>query len=412
LAEFEQDFDFQFTELQRSALKTALQGGVVVITGGPGTGKTTLLRALLRLLRGSEQRVLLCSPTGRAAKRMSESARQSAHTIHRLLQWSPAEHRFLRCADNHLAADLIVVDETSMLDLSLAADLLVATPSGCALLLIGDVDQLPAVGPGNVLGDLIASGCIPVVRLNEIFRQARKSLIVHNAHRINSGEFPFFPRTPEERRGSDMFFIEKQEPSEVIETIKTLVQERIPSRYGLDSMTKIQVISPMRRGPLGVTNLNTELQALLNRDSRPLMRGGRIWKRGDRVMQISNNYDKDVFNGDMGHIVGIDAEEQCVSVRFDRRIVDYDFGELDELDLAYAITIHKSQGSEFPAVVIPLHTQHHIMLQRNLLYTAVTRGRKLVTIVGTRRALARAIREAQQSQRMTGLTQRLEELMG
>jgi exodeoxyribonuclease V alpha subunit len=411
LARFETEFKFHFAAQQRTALLTALQGGVAVITGGPGTGKTTLLRALLRMLEGTETRALLCSPTGRAAKRMSQAARRQAQTIHRLLQYSPAVHRFARNGDNPLAADLVVVDEVSMLDLPLAADLLEAIPPGCALLLIGDADQLPAVGPGNVLRDLVECGRAPVIRLSEIFRQARRSAIVHNAHRINRGEFPYLPKTEEQRQKSDLFFVEKHDPGEAVEAIKALVQERIPSRFGLDSVRDIQVIAPMRRGSLGVINLNAELQALLNRDSHPLFRAGRLWKRGDKVMQISNNYDKDVYNGDLGLIAKIDPEEQFLTVRFDHRVVDYGFDELDELELAYAITIHKSQGSEFPAVVIPIHGQHHVMLQRNLLYTAITRGRRLVTIVGTKQALARAVREARQSQRLSGLVRRLAALL-
>jgi exodeoxyribonuclease V alpha subunit len=411
IAAFEEKFHFRFAPQQRDALTTALGGGVVVITGGPGTGKTTLLRALLRLLSGTEANTLLAAPTGRAAKRMAQSAKRPAQTIHRLLQWSAAEHRFLRNADHPLAADLVVVDEVSMLDLALAADLLEAVPAGCSLLLIGDVDQLPAVGPGNVLRDMIDSGEAPVVRLTEIFRQAESSAIVFNAHRVNRGSMPVFPKTEEQRAKSDMFFIEKHEPTEALETIKALVQERIPQRFGLDSLREIQVISPMRRGSLGVTNLNAELQALLNRDSHPLVRGGRVWKRGDKVMQITNNYDRDVFNGDQGFIREIDLEEQSVSVDFEGREVFYEFSDLDELELAYAITIHKSQGSEFPAVVIALHGQHHVMLQRNLLYTAITRGSRLVTIVGAKGALARAVREARQSQRLSGLGGRLKRLL-
>lgn len=412
LRRFEEEFKFRFAEQQRKALITALQGGVVVITGGPGTGKTTLLRALLRMSESPQSQVVLCSPTGRAAKRMSQSARRPAATVHRVLQYRPDKGGFTRNASHPLAADLVIVDEASMLDLPLAAHLLAAIPAGCALVLIGDVDQLPAVGPGNVLRDIIDSGRVPVVRLREIFRQAQRSLIVTNAHCVNAGEFPHLPQSEEERTSSDMFFIERHEPGEVVETIKALVQERIPTRFGLDSVNDVQVITPMRRGVLGVTSLNAELQALLNRDSHPLMRSGRLWKRGDKVMQVSNNYDRDVYNGDLGIIVNIDAEGQFLSIRFDHRVVDYGFDELDELDLAYAITIHKSQGSEFPAVVIPIHGQHHIMLQRNLLYTAITRGRRLVTLVGTRQALARAVREARQSRRHTGLARRLERLLG
>jgi exodeoxyribonuclease V alpha subunit len=407
LSRFEAEFKFPFTNLQRNALTTALQGGVVVITGGPGTGKTTLLRALLRMLEGTETRTLLCAPTGRAAKRMAQSAKRPAQTIHRLLEYSPAQHKFARDAEHPLAVDLIVVDEVSMLDIALAADLLEAIPPGCGFLLIGDVDQLPAVGPGNLLRDVIASERLPVVRLSQIFRQAQQSVIVRSAHRINQGEMPELPQTEEERRSSDLFFVEKREADEAVDAIRSLVQERIPARFGFDSVKDVQVITPMRRGTLGVTNLNAELQALLNRDSHPLVRAGRTWKRADKVMQITNNYDKDVFNGDQGFITQIDAEDQCVTVRYDHRVVEYGFDELDELELAYAITIHKSQGSEFPAVVIPLHGQHHVMLQRNLLYTAITRGRKLVMIVGTKQALARAARTATQSRRLSGLTRRL-----
>ncbi|MFQ5848789.1 MAG: ATP-dependent RecD-like DNA helicase, partial [Candidatus Methylomirabilales bacterium] len=395
--------DLRFTAEQREALHRALEAKVLIITGGPGTGKTTLLRALIEILERKGVRLLLAAPTGRAAKRMAEATGREAKTIHRLLEFGPKEGRFKRNEAHPLAVDLLVVDEASMIDLVLMNHLLKALPPMAALILLGDADQLPSVGPGSLLRDLIASASLPVVRLTEIFRQAKESAIVVNAHRVNRGEFPHLP----EFGSGDFAFIELDAPEAIWERVKTLVATEIPHRYGLDPIRDIQVITPMNRGPLGTATLNQNLQAVLNPHGEMIVGGGRQLRAGDRVMQVRNNYEKEIYNGDSGRIARIDREEQQLWVRFDQGEVVYDWGELDELSLAYAISVHKSQGSEYPAVVFPLHTSHYIMLQRNLLYTALSRGRRLVVIVGSRQAVAIAVRNARLRERYSLLPARV-----
>ena len=392
-------------EMQQEAIKKAVTSKVLVITGGPGTGKTTLLNCLLRILEKKNQRILLASPTGRAAKRLAEVTGREAKTIHRLLEYSPREGGFKRNEDNLLEADLVIIDEVSMMDILLMNNLLKAIPPIATLLLVGDVDQLPSVGPGNVLRDIIASGRVETVKLTEVFRQAQESLIIVNAHRINRGEFPV--AAPPQDKKADFYFIEREEPDQALALIKELCATRLPKSFHLDSYEDIQVMTPMHRGLVGVASLNAELQMLLNPTGKEVIRGGRCFRVNDKVMQIVNNYEKEVFNGDIGRVVGIEPEEQKIVIKYDDRMVDYGWHELDELVLAYAISIHKSQGSEYPAVVVPLLSQHYIMLQRNLLYTAITRARKLVVLVGSRKAMAIAIRNNKVQHRYTGLSARL-----
>lgn len=389
---------------QREAISQALQQKVLVITGGPGTGKTTLLLALLKILQRAEVSFALAAPTGRAAKRMTELSGEEAKTIHRLLEFNPHEGGFQRGEDNPLEVDVIVIDEASMLDLPLMDHLLQAIAPGSHLILIGDVDQLPSVGPGSVLRDLIDSKAVPVVVLRRIFRQAGESLIVQNAHRILYGE----PLMLEPERGKrDFVFVPREREEEALEVIQELVKERIPRRLGVASSRDVQLLTPMHRGLLGTVNLNRELQRLLNPDGKSIERGGMHFRVGDRVMQLRNNYDKGIFNGDLGKIVTLDTEEGELAVDFDGKVVSYDLEDLDEISLAYATSIHKSQGSEYPAVVIALHTSHFPMLHRSILYTAVTRGKELVVLVGSKRALAMAIKNVRIEQRCTGLKERL-----
>ncbi len=390
---------------QQAALRQVLGARVAVITGGPGVGKTTLLDSLLRILAAKRVRFQLCAPTGRAAKRMGESTGQRALTIHRLLEFLPTGG-FKRGKSHPLDTDLVVVDEFSMVDVPLMASLCRALPPQGSLVLVGDPDQLPSVGPGSILADLLSSGAVPSVCLTEIFRQAEASRIVRAAHDVRHG------RVPEDaaEKGADFAFLHREEPEEIAALVLRLVREEIPRRIGLDPLRDVQVLAPMHRGSLGIRELNTALQAALNppRADRPeIERFGTKFRVRDKVLQTRNDYDKEVFNGDIGRIVDIDPAERQVLIDFDGRRVVYDFGELDEIEPAYAISIHKSQGSEFPAVVIPLAMQHFLLLQRNLLYTGITRGRKLVVVAGQRKALATAVRQNDTRRRFGGLSVRL-----
>lgn len=393
---------------QQAAVITAIRSKIVVITGGPGVGKTTVVNSILQLVRRKSASVALCAPTGRAAKRLSESTQLEAKTIHRLLEFDPITREFKRNSENPLLADWVVVDEASMIDIVLMYHLLKAIPTHAGLLLVGDVDQLPSVGPGAVLADVIASQAITVVRLTEIFRQAATSKIILNAHRINQGEMPLA------HQGNDLtdFYVIRSESLQDIHTkVMEVVTQRIPERFGLDPLHDVQVLTPMHRGELGVRGLNEDLQARLNPNAEPkITRFGWTFACGDKVLQTVNNYEKDVFNGDIGFISHFKESDHEIYIDFDGRLVAYGYNELDEIILAYATTIHKSQGSEYPAVVIPLSLQHYNLLQRNLIYTAITRGKQLVVLIGQQKALNIALGNASAQQRQTLLQSRLKEL--
>ncbi len=388
-------------ESQVAAIRLALTTKVLVMTGGPGVGKTTIVKAILAILAAKGTRLLLCAPTGRAAKRMTEATGFEAKTIHRLLEVDPKNGSFKRGDDNPLDCDLLVIDEASMVDVLLMQALMKAAPNKSALLIVGDIDQLPSVGPGQVLADIIASGAVPVVRLTEVFRQAAKSQIVITAHRINQGSMPDLNSPGAE---SDFYFVRADDPGTAVARIIELVQTRIPKRFGFDPIRDIQVLCPMNRGGVGARSLNIELQKALNpAGDRKVERFGWTFAPGDKVMQVENDYDKEVYNGDIGYIDGINSDDGELIVRFDGRAVTYGFGELDTLVPAYAATIHKSQGSEYPAVIIPVLTQHYAMLQRNLLYTGVTRGKRLVVLVGQKKAIAIAVRNVSGRRRWSKL---------
>jgi exodeoxyribonuclease V alpha subunit len=388
---------------QDAAIRLALASKVTVLTGGPGVGKTTIVNAILRILAAKGVEMLLCAPTGRAAKRMTEATGYEAKTIHRLLETDPKTGSFKRGEEHPLECELLVIDETSMVDVMLMQALLKAVPPEAALLVVGDIDQLPSVGPGQVLADIIASAAVPVVRLTEVFRQAAQSRIITSAHRINQGIIPDLAKPEGE---SDFFFVPADDPEAAVERIVELVKTRIPQRFGLDPIRDIQVLCPMNRGGVGARSLNVELQKALNpAGERKVERFGWTFAPGDKVMQIENDYDKEVYNGDIGYIDDVDPDAGELTASFDGRAVTYGFGELDTLVPAYAATIHKSQGSEYPAVVIPVLTQHYAMLQRNLLYTGVTRGKRLVVLVGQRKAVAIAVRNVSGRRRWSKLNE-------
>jgi exodeoxyribonuclease V alpha subunit len=418
----------KLSESQRAAVITALRSKVTIITGGPGVGKTTVVNGILRVVAAKHISMLLCSPTGRAAKRLSEATGREAKTIHRLLEFDARTGGFKRDRHYPLGADLIVIDEASMVDVVLMNQLLRAIPDRAALLVVGDMDQLPSVGPGAVLADMIASQALPTVRLTEIFRQAASSQIVVNAHRINRGVMPLMTREETQVRepqqdysvsgamagtiDSDFYFVVAETPEEILDKLLRIVCVRIPKRFGLDPIRDVQVLAPANRGGLGARALNVELQQRLNpvmsQNAGPrISRLGWTFAPGDKVIQTVNNYDKEVFNGDIGTIVGLDPEQGLMRIDFDGHAVEYQMGELDEIALAYAVTVHKSQGSEYPVVVIPLATQHYRLLERNLLYTAVTRGKKLVVMIGQTKALAIAVKSVRSTRRLTNLAQRL-----
>ncbi|MFG1466585.1 ATP-dependent RecD-like DNA helicase [Xanthobacter sp. DSM 24535] len=399
----EQRTGLTLADSQKAAVRLALASKVLVITGGPGVGKTTIINSILRILAAKSVALLLCAPTGRAAKRMSEATGMEARTIHRLLEVDPKTGGFKRGPDHPLDCDLLVVDETSMVDVLLMNALLKAVPNRAALLIVGDVDQLPSVGPGQVLADIITSDAVPVVRLTEVFRQAAQSRIIVSAHRINQGQLPDLDRPAED---SDFYFVHVEEPEAAVSRVIELVKSRIPRRFGLDPIRDVQVLCPMNRGGIGARSLNIELQTALNpAGEAKVERFGWTFAPGDKVMQVENDYDKEVYNGDIGYIDIVDPGTGELTVTFDGRAVTYEFGELDTLVPAYATTIHKSQGSEYPAVIIPVMTQHYTMLQRNLIYTGVTRGKRLVVLVGQKKAIAIAVRNVSGRRRWSKLAE-------
>ena len=400
----QKQLSIRLAEKQIEAIRCAAENKVMVITGGPGTGKTTIINAILKIFSKLHVNILLGAPTGRAAKRMNETTGHEARTLHRMLEFSMQKGGFQKNDEHPLDCDLLIVDEASMIDTILMHHLLKAIPPNATFIMVGDVNQLPSVGAGNVLKDIIGSGALPVVELNEIFRQAQESQIIVNAHKINNGSIPSLKPTGP---ADDFYFIEQDDPEEVLKIILDLTSNRMPKRFGFDPIDDIQVLTPMHKGTVGAGNLNTELQKALNPSKEGVTRGARNFMINDKVMQIKNNYDKEVFNGDIGRIMNIDQENQEVQISFDDRLVPYDYTDLDEIVLAYAVSVHKSQGSEYPAIIIPILTQHYILLQRNLIYTGITRGRKLVVMVGTKRALAIGVNNDKTQRRYTYLRKRL-----
>ena len=395
-----------YDDVQLQAIQCAISSKVMVLTGGPGTGKTTTTNSIIKIYQAGGSKIILAAPTGRAAKRMSEASGMEAKTIHRLLEYQPATGYKLK-EENPLKGDVLIVDECSMIDVMLMYNLLKAVPEHMTVILVGDIDQLPSIGAGNILRDIIASEMIPVVRLERIFRQAQGSRIITNAHRINKGEYPEVNNS----KGTDFFFINDEDPESTAKQIIQLCQKRLPSTYQLNPISDIQVLTPMQRGVVGAISLNKELQNALNPQTAMLRHGGTEYRLHDKVMQIKNNYDKGIFNGDIGIISSVDTEERELTVLFDGETVQYDISELDELMLAYATTIHKAQGSEYPIVVMPVLMTHYVMLQRNLIYTGITRAKKLLVIIGSKKALALAIRNNSVMKRNTRLASRIREFV-
>ena len=400
----EEKINITLADDQKQALKKTISSKISVITGGPGVGKTTLLNTILMIFRAKKIRVICCAPTGRAAKRMSESSGIESKTIHRLLQYNPGTGGFVYNIKNSLECDVLIIDESSMIDLQLCKSLMEAIPLHASIVFVGDIDQLPSVGPGKVLNDIIESKIAAVSYLNQIFRQSSQSNIITFSHSINNGEVPNFDQIGD---SSDCFFIEADEPEKAVNLINKLVSESIPRRFNFNPINDIQILSPMKKGLLGTNHLNQTLQELLNKSSDQIERFGKIFRLNDRVLQTENDYDKDVFNGDLGYINKIDKINETIDVLYDDKVVNYDFKELDMLIHSYAITIHKSQGSEYPVVIIPIHTQHYVMLKRTLFYTALTRARKLAVIVGSVKAMRLAVKQTDTSFRTTMLTEKL-----
>ena len=397
------DAKVEYSDKQINAILMSIKNKVSIITGGPGVGKTTIVKGIMQIAKLLNKQITLCAPTGRAAKRLSETSGLEAKTIHRLLEYRPGQGAKYN-AEFQLNTDFVIIDETSMVDISLMNTLLKAIPNSAQLLFVGDVDQLPSVGPGSVLGDMINSGVIPTSRLTEIFRQAQTSKIIINAHRINKGEMPYYTNKPND----DFFFINLEEPEDIMSRMLSIIADKLPELYKLNPLTDIQVLVPMNKGTLGVRNLNVIIQDRLNPNKHNSVTSmGINFRVGDKIIQTVNNYDKEVFNGDIGFIKSIDLEDNLVIIDYDNKLVEYDKSELDEIDLAYAITIHKSQGSEYPVVIIPITTQHYTLLERNLLYTGITRGKQMVILVGQSKALFMGVKCISSSKRITSLKQNL-----
>lgn len=404
IEEIERSKDITYDKVQKEAIKKAEVSKVMILTGGPGTGKTTTIHGIIDLFKRSNMDVILAAPTGRAAKRLSEATGMKAKTIHRLLEYKPPEG-YKRNEDNPLQGDVLIVDEASMIDVLLMYHLLKAVPEHMIIVIVGDIDQLPSVGPGNILQDIIASEVIPTIKLERIFRQARGSKIITNAHKINKGEKPDLSGGT----NSNFFFISEENADKVIDTIVKLCTKRLPNYYKVDPIKDIQVLTPMQRTETGAANLNTILQSALNKNTLSLKKGAIEYRLHDKVMQVRNNYDKEVFNGDVGFVSAINVEDQTLRVNFDDKEVEYEQLELDELVLAYATTIHKAQGSEYPIVIIPITFSHYVMLQRNLLYTGITRAKNVVVLVGNKSAIYEAVRNNKVKDRNTLLSKRLKE---
>lgn len=399
----EEKIGLELAEKQKEAVGAAVQNKVLVITGGPGTGKTTITKAVIEIYKKLEKRIILTAPTGRAAKKMQEAAGYEAKTIHRLLEFNPHRGSFRYDQNTPLPADIVVVDEASMIDIVLMYNLVKAIPEKAILIMVGDIDQLPSVGPGSVLRDIINSGSFKVIALKEIFRQSKQSKIVTNAHLINQGKFPDLKN----KENTDFFFLKEEDPEKIVSKIVELCKKRIPKKYDFCPKNDIQVLSPMHKGIIGVQNLNIELQNALNPIGKSITRGARVFRLGDKVMQVVNNYNKDVYNGDIGEVVSINDADQEIEINYGGRKALYDYNELDEVVTAYAASIHKAQGSEFPAVVLPIAVQHYILLERNLIYTGITRGKELVVLVGTEKAVGMAVKNNKPHKRYTLLSERL-----